>query len=255
MNCRRSTSARTLATSNCRHSAPHASIHSMQILGMVGHRPARSMLRALAPRTIGHIHRLVVQILAMAERDGLIPSNPARKAKRPKVERTEIEILGQEQVKDVLRKLQGHRRMYRLAAIGLGTGLRRGELCALRWSDVDLEVGSLRVEQSLEQTKREAGAYAKFDCGSKAQNQNQPAHHRPSRLHSARTARPAPRPERGAPAPRSWQEADDALVFRKPDGSPLLPNSVTTEWRRLSEATGASKGVTYTPGDTPTPAN
>jgi len=43
--------------------------------------------------------------------------------------------------------------MYRLAALGLSTGMRRGELLALRWKDVDLDGASLRVEQSLEQTK------------------------------------------------------------------------------------------------------
>lgn len=118
--------------------------------GSVGARP-------LAPRTIEYVHRLMVQVFALAERDGLIPLNPAKMAKRPKVERGEVEILNADQVKDVLQKLHNHKRMYRLAMLGLGTGLRRGELCALRWRDMELDAATLRVEQSLEQTRPQAG--------------------------------------------------------------------------------------------------
>ena len=52
----------------------------------------------------------------------------------------------------VLRKLRG-RSMYTIAALALSTGMRRGELLGLRWQDVDLNSGTLRVVQSLEQTK------------------------------------------------------------------------------------------------------
>src|SRR5215472_9934000 len=41
-----------------------------------------------------------------------------------------------------------------IAVIALGTGMRRGELCALRWQDVNLDAASLRVERSLEQTRK-----------------------------------------------------------------------------------------------------
>src|SRR5437660_1200074 len=54
--------------------------------------------------------------------------------------------------KTVLQKLRGGS-MYMIAALGLATGMRRGELLALRWQDVDLDGGKLRVERSLEQTK------------------------------------------------------------------------------------------------------
>src|SRR5262249_61485610 len=43
---------------------------------------------------------------------------------------------------------------YSIVALALATGLRRGELLALRWSDVDLDGGALRVEQALEETTR-----------------------------------------------------------------------------------------------------
>src|SRR5262249_37155917 len=43
--------------------------------------------------------------------------------------------------------------LYPIIALALATGMRRGELLALRWGDVDLDVGRIQVERSLEQTK------------------------------------------------------------------------------------------------------
>ncbi len=190
--------------------------------------------RPLAARTIGHIHRLVLQVLSLAERDGLIPSNPARKANRPKVERTEIEILDQNQVRDVLQKLQGHDPMYRMAALGLATGMRRGEILALRWKHIDFDRATVRVEQSLEQTK--AGLRFKSPkTRYSARTISLPASI-VSELRAHRREQQEERLKLGL-----GRESDEGLVFRRIDAttgeySPLIPNSATTEWRRLVAA-------------------
>lgn len=57
-----------------------------------------------------------------------------------------------EEIATVLHKLEGHA-LYAIAAVDLGTGLRRGELLALPWSNLDLDGACLRVERSLEETK------------------------------------------------------------------------------------------------------
>jgi len=44
--------------------------------------------------------------------------------------------------------------LFTIAVVALGTGMRRGELCALRWQDVDLDSAKLQVERSLEQTRK-----------------------------------------------------------------------------------------------------
>jgi len=105
----------------------------------------------LAPRTVGHVHRLLHRIFGHAVKWGIITNNPVT-AEPPRVPRTEIEILGPEQVTEVLHALRGHR-LYPVVLVGLATGMRRGEIVALRWSDIDLDGGKIRVERSLEETK------------------------------------------------------------------------------------------------------
>jgi integrase len=82
----------------------------------------------------------------------LIVTNPAEDVKRPKVERQEIAYLEPSDAAKLLQAAAG----LRLRApifIALATGLRRGELLALRWPDLDLDRGSLTVARALEQTK------------------------------------------------------------------------------------------------------
>ena len=190
-----------------------------------GRGPQNADASKLSPRTIGHIHRLVVQGLGLAERDKAIEASPARHAKRPKIEKTEIEILTEDQVRSVLTKLSG-RSVYLLALIGLATGMRRGELLALRWKNVDLAAGSVKVEQSLEQTK--AGLRFKAPKTRYGRRTITLPSSATTELRKHRAKQAEQRLALGLGKP-----ADDALVFQRPDGEPLVPNSVTTEWRRL----------------------
>jgi integrase len=79
----------------------------------------------------------------------LITSNPCDFIDPPKVERKEMNALSPAQVGDYLAAFDGTD-IGAAIAIALGSGCRRGELLGLRWRDVDLERGTLRVERSVE---------------------------------------------------------------------------------------------------------
>ncbi len=106
----------------------------------------------LAPRTVGHVHRLLHRIFGHAVKWSVIGRNPVSAADPPRVRGVEIQILAPEEIKQVLAALLG-RRIYSVAVIALATGMRRGEIVALRWGDVDLDGGKIKVERSLEETK------------------------------------------------------------------------------------------------------
>jgi integrase len=71
----------------------------------------------------------------------------------PKTHESEVEILDADQIATALSVLKGNR-IYPIVALAIATGMRRGELLALRWQDVDLERGVISVERSLDEAFR-----------------------------------------------------------------------------------------------------
>lgn len=80
--------------------------------------------------------------------------------------------LSAEQMQRLLDAIR-HTRVYWPALIALATGMRRGEILALRWRSIDFDRGNLRVLESLEQTK--AGLRAKAPKSEKARAITLPA--------------------------------------------------------------------------------
>ncbi len=95
-----------------------------------------------------------VEALIVELRDALLASNPAAKVKRPAVARQEARYLP---AADVARLLDAAKELRYYVAVVLmaATGLRRGEVCGLLWSDVDLDKGELRVRHTLSRVDRE----------------------------------------------------------------------------------------------------
>src|SRR5207253_2872559 len=104
----------------------------------------------LSPQTVRHHDRVLNVALKRARALRLIATNPVEDVARPRVERKELQVLEPEQAAALLAAAKSSRH-YVLFFVALGTGLRRGELLALRWIDLDLERRSLTVSQSLEQ--------------------------------------------------------------------------------------------------------
>jgi integrase len=88
--------------------------------------------------------------LQSAARLGVIPVNPARGVKKPRVEKKEIFVLDMDQLKAFLDAAKVDR-LYALYAVALDSGAREGELFGLYWSDVDFTVSCIHVRRSLEE--------------------------------------------------------------------------------------------------------
>lgn len=108
----------------------------------------------LSAKTVGHVHRCLRRAFGHAAQWGLIAQNPVALVHPPRVQQAEIEILRENEVEAMLASLRDRNALLcTIAILALGSGLRRGELCALRWGNVDLDHRSLPVEQSIEQTR------------------------------------------------------------------------------------------------------
>ena len=119
------------------------------------HRPGSS---GLGEETMRHIHRLLQQCLDQAMRDGLISDNPARAFHYSKPKKVNADVLTPLEMEDYLDAAErlGYLPMFMLA---LTTGLRQGELIALKWSDLDIESRTLTIAEKRAVVRRELVEY------------------------------------------------------------------------------------------------
>jgi integrase len=102
----------------------------------------------LAPRTVNYIHTTLSKALKDAVADGLITRNPASSVKAPRPKKKEISPLSSEQGKAFLEAVRGNR-FEAAFVVALHCGLREGEILGLKWSDVDMDAGTLQVRRTL----------------------------------------------------------------------------------------------------------
>lgn len=186
----------------------------------------------LAALTVGHVHRLLRRIFGHAAQWDVIAQNPAALVHPPRVAQSEIEIIREDEIKIVLSALRGRNLpLYTIATVALATGMRRGELLALRWKDVDFGDSKLRVEQSLEQTK--AGLRFKAP---KTKHGRRAITIPAAVVAELRAHWKASQEQRLALG--LGRSAPDDLVFTMWDGSPRKPNALTNDWLRATMAIG-----------------
>ena len=102
----------------------------------------------LAPKTVKYIHTTLHRSLKQAVRWGLVPRNVAAEADPPRVRTPEMRPLSPTQARTLLNAAKGDR-LEALYVLAVTTGMRQGELLGLKWEDVDLASGVVRVRRTL----------------------------------------------------------------------------------------------------------
>jgi len=105
----------------------------------------------LSPQTVLNYHRLLHKALGQAVKWQMLARNPAAAVEPPRPQRAQMRALDGLETTKLLRRVTGTR-LYMPVLIAVTSGLRRGEILALRWQDVDLESGRAVIARSLEQT-------------------------------------------------------------------------------------------------------
>jgi integrase len=177
--------------------------------------------RKLSARSVGNVHRLLHAALTHAVAWGLILQNPSDSVSPPRSEAVEIEILRDGEAKELLDRLRGTP-LYMIAVLGLATGMRRGEMLALRWSDI--QDGKIQVERSLEQSKLGGLRFKMPKTKAGKRSISIP----PSIVAELRRHR-LTQQERWL-ALGLGRISDATLVFTTWDGKPQKPDTVSKDW-------------------------
>lgn len=110
--------------------------------------------KGLSVRVVHGIHTLLNNCLEQAVAERLILVNPARGCKLPKMEKREMKVLPEEKIRPYLMEAD-KRGLLAPFYLELTTGLRRGELLALLWTDLDVENRTISITKQVTRTKGE----------------------------------------------------------------------------------------------------
>jgi integrase len=110
---------------------------------------ARRLEAGSSTTTVQHVHAVLHRALESAFRLGLVQRNVSDLVDPPRMRHHEMRVLTPAQVRTLLDAARGDR-LEALYVLALATGMRQGELLALRWEDVDLDGGALQVRATLQ---------------------------------------------------------------------------------------------------------
>jgi integrase len=180
----------------------------------------------LSPRTVEFARAVLRRALQDAVVDRLVEVNPVIGTKRPRTVKPKHTTWTAGQLRSFLAQLDDEHRWTPLWELAAGTGMRRGELLALRWSDIDLEHGLIRVERSVTQL---AGTRSYGTPKNHERREVALDDHLVTTLRAWRTKQVAERLVLG----ESYLDGED-LVFTWQDGRPVPPDYVTSTFGRLT---------------------
>jgi integrase len=184
--------------------------------------------RGLSARTVQYTHAVLHRALKQPRRWNMVPLNVAEAVDVPKVEREDMRPLDARQTKQLLGAAQdAGDTLEALWVLAVHTGMRPGELLALKWEDVDIEAASLQVKRTLSTTGEFTAPKTKrsrrrIDLGPACV----------SALKEHRKAQLEKRLKRAGP----WQ--DHGLVFPSSVGTPLSHRNVVRAFKGALKRAG-----------------
>ncbi|MEI7814721.1 MAG: tyrosine-type recombinase/integrase [Coriobacteriia bacterium] len=217
--------------------------HVELLLDALGKTPHYRTGEPLSAQTQQHAFRVLHKALEDALRQGRIASNPCHLVSGPKVERHELATLTAKQVATLLASLKASEPdwLYMAAVLGVTTGLRRGEVLALRWAEVDLKAAEALIVRSTIPAK--GGAITKEPKSEASRSVVPLAAFAVAELKAYSTRQKERRLEAGS----MWQ--DSGLVIDNGLGAPVSPGHLSksfTEAAKTAKTPATFHGLRHT---------
>ena len=189
--------------------------------GRVDRVEAKGQPKGLSAKTVRNIHQILSSALKLAQEQRLILTNPAEGCALPRVEHQEMKTLTTVQLASFFREAR-ESGVFELYYLELATGLRRGELLGLKWGDIDLERGDLRVRR---QVSRINGEVVEA----------------PLKTKNAYRTLPLAEDTVSVLKEQRKKVGNSPWVFPSPNGGPISPDSVLHMLHRVLKRAGLPK--------------
>ena len=189
--------------------------------GRVERIESKGQPKGLSAKTVRNINQVISSAMDFAKDQKLISSNPTDGCALPKLEHKEMKTLPVEQLTSFLREAK-ESGVFELYYIELATGLRRGELLGLRWEDIDLTQGSLRVQRQVARINGEI-----IEAPLKTKN--------------AYRTLPLSADAVGVLQEQRKKSGSSPYVFPSPTGGPISPDSVLHMLHRVLKRAGLAQ--------------
>jgi len=189
--------------------------------GRIDRIESKNQPKGLSAKTVRNINQIISSALNLAKEQKLLASNPAEACALPRVEHREMKTLPVEQLTSFLREAK-ETGVYEMYYIELATGLRRGELLGLKWQDIDMVNGTIRVQRQVARIDGEI-----VEAPLKTKNSYRTVSIGPDAIEVLKE--------------QKKKVGDSEYVFPSPNGGPISPDSVLNMLHRVLERAGLPK--------------
>ena len=185
--------------------------------------------RGLAPRTIKNAHQCLNSAMKTAVQLRMLPCNPCQYTILPKIEEYNADVYTDPEIQAAINAAKGTD-AFLLVFLGLSVGLRRGELCALKWQHIDLDNRKINILENRVTTKGKV-----ITKQPKSKSSKRTITIGKSTCQILQQAKGEYEEQRKAYGPGFSKE--DYVIHLK-DGSPYHPDSLTQKWDRFMSKHG-----------------
>ena len=188
--------------------------------GRVDRVEAKQQPKGLSAKTVRNINQVISSAMDFAVAQKIIPENPCKAVALPKVEHKEMQTIPAEQLQAFLQEAKATG-VYEMYYIELATGLRRGELLGLKWTDIDWKNGIIKVRR---QVARVDGQIVEAP------------------LKTKNSYRAVTISQQAIEVLKQQKEkTNDEYMFPSPNGGPISPDSVNNMLKRVLARAGIPK--------------
>ena len=186
--------------------------------GRIDRVESKHQAKGLSPKTVRNIHQMIGSAYNLAMEQKLVSRNPTQGCALPKVEHKEMKTLTADQLSAFFQEARDSG-VYELYYLDLATGLRRGELLGLKWADVDLDRGVLKIQRAISR-------------------QNGKVVEAPLKTKNAYRTLPLSADAISVLKMQKCKVGNSEWVFPSPTGGPMSPDSVLHMLQRVLKRAG-----------------